>query len=259
MAAKDKPKSKCDPVEVTILRLANEFQDFAEKMPPDLKKWASLYFETLYEKLDFERIASWLDGEGHSYWATQFDERLNRFLYLLKKWENKIHIKHGIYNMDQLIDLQSVGEDLYKDLTGEYDDICITAKKTAQWLRNLAQMIVLYRKKAKSTGVKGEISASRSLAVQAFKYALSENRKLLQAKQSTIYEYISHSENRASHKNPYKGISLPKENTWKAYLREGCRVLGKDVDVLRTEARKGWLLQDAIDRERNRSYHPKTS
>ena len=94
-------KGKLDPVDVTILPIADELLTFAKDMPPDLSKWNSGYFENLYRKLDVQRITLWLDGGGFSNAAGKFEADLNKFLVRFRKWENKLR-RAGIINAEQL-------------------------------------------------------------------------------------------------------------------------------------------------------------
>jgi hypothetical protein len=89
-----------------------------------------------------------------------------------------------------------------------------------------------------------KIYPSWDIALQSFKYALDENRDLVNAKQADIYKWLSDPENKASDKHPYKGTKMPNEKTWQSYIRNACTASGIDTGKIHIEAKKNWLYRD---------------
>lgn len=136
----NKSQSKLDPIKVTLLPLANELLAFTKTMPPDLTKWTSGYFETLYKHLDIAYVGLWLDGGGFSDAARKFEAVLNQFLRKFSKWERGLR-KAGVISTEQLGDLQNTNEYQFWELKEELDEIYDEAEKIAEWLKKLAVVV----------------------------------------------------------------------------------------------------------------------
>ncbi len=81
------------------------------------------------------------------------------------------------------------------------------------------------------------------IALQSFNYAINSNRILVRAKQADIYKWLS-KDKETSEKNPYSGLKMPTENTWKSYIRQACKASDTDTELVRKEAEKNWLYKE---------------
>ena len=145
MAKKSKILARLDPVETTILPIANELAEFTRIMPPDLSKWTNLHFENLYSTLDIQFVRLWLDEGGFSDAAGKFENGLNQFLVMFRHWENKLR-KAGVITTERLSELQKTNEIIFREMKEELDEIYDTAEQTADWLKKLAKIITEKRK-----------------------------------------------------------------------------------------------------------------
>ncbi|MCK4518165.1 hypothetical protein KAT92_05275, partial [Candidatus Babeliales bacterium] len=102
-----------------------------------------------------------------------------------------------------------------------------------------------------------EVSGSRVIAMQSFDYALGENKALLTASQAEIYQWLLNPDNKECDKNPYHDCKPPKEESWKAYLREYCNTEHTSIENLRQRHKGRWALRDQEAAEKKYGSSPK--
>ena len=102
-----------------------------------------------------------------------------------------------------------------------------------------------------------DIPGSRIIAMQSFEYALDTDKALLTATQSKIYQWLLSSNNKECEKNPYHDCKPPKEESWKAYIRNYCQTTHTDVDAIRQRHKERWALKDQAAAEKKYGSGPK--
>jgi hypothetical protein len=186
-----------NPVEITILPIANELSEFAKTMPPDLTKWNNLHFENLYSRLDIQLVRFWLDESGFSDAAKKFETDLNQFLIRFRKWEYQLR-RSGIIKTEQLIELRDIDENLFWELKSELDEIYDTAEQIAKWLKKLADIIKQkFNQKKSDNSRKEQIQPEYTFPLSMKKWAaifqVSENT-MSKLKESEKYHFDKISE-----------------------------------------------------------------
>lgn len=141
---------KINPIEVTILPIAAELEQFCKALPPDLSQMPSLYFERLFKRLDIDLVRVWLDKSLAADTAAQFALRLNHFLVKLQRWENSLRCA-GIYSTEQFEALQDSDTAAYWDMRDIFDDVVDYAEETITLLKNIAK---LFQEKLDNIGLK---------------------------------------------------------------------------------------------------------
>ncbi len=158
MAKKNKAKgtAELDPVQVTILPIADELLAFTKSMPPDLETWTNRRFEDVFAQLDIKLVRLWLDQAGLSDAARNFDDTLNQFLIRFREWENQTR-RAGIIRKEQLLELQMKDDVLFWQLKEELDELFTDAESLARWLQKLARIIREKRGVTQETKPKADI------------------------------------------------------------------------------------------------------
>lgn len=138
---------KLNPIEVTILPIAAELEQFCKTLPPDISQRSSLHFEKLFKTLDTEAVRLWLDKFNAEDTASRFGVMLDTFLTKLRQWENDLR-RAGVFSTKELLDLPDSDRWAFTNL---YDDILDYAEKTIVLLKNIERV---FQQRLDSIGLK---------------------------------------------------------------------------------------------------------
>lgn len=133
----------------------------------------------------------------------------------------------------------------------DYGEVAMVLVRAVQDMRGKLRKVAAILRDAGKAGGAGtanskrkpkvaRLTTSRLLAYQSFRYALATNQALVRAKLKEVYRWLESAENRQDEKHPYKGAKMPKEDTWKKYLRDACREYDSSVERTREAIDKEW-------------------